>query len=42
MNKDVKQYIKKMKSRDNELNLNWGTICTPLPMVAKNCKLKIY
>lgn len=26
---DVKQYIKKMKSRDPELNLNWGTICTP-------------
>ena len=27
---DVKQYIKKMKSRDPELNLNWGTICTPV------------
>lgn len=26
---DVKQYIKKMRSRDTELNNNWGTICTP-------------
>lgn len=27
---DVKQYIKRMRSRDPELNSNWGTICTPL------------
>ena len=27
--KDVKQYIKKMRSRDAELNTKWGTICTP-------------
>ncbi len=33
--RDVKQYIKKMKSRDEQLNLNWGTICTLLPMMAK-------
>ena len=26
--KDPKQYLKKMKSRDPELNSNWGTICT--------------
>ena len=26
--KDVKQYIKKMRSRDAELHLKWGTICT--------------
>lgn len=25
---DVKQYIKRMRSRDKELNLRWGTICT--------------
>lgn len=25
---DPKQYIKKMKMRDPELNVNWGTICT--------------
>ena len=26
---DPKQYIKKMRSRDSELNFRWGTICTP-------------
>ena len=35
---DVKQYIKKMRSRDAELNSNWGTICTPLEMIAKDGK----
>ena len=35
---DPKQYIKKMRSRDEELNLNWGTICTPLQMVGKDGK----
>lgn len=35
---DVKQYIKKMRSRDPELNMNWGTICTPVAMVAKDGK----
>ncbi len=25
---DVKQYIKKMRSRDSELNASWGIICT--------------
>lgn len=30
---DPKQYIKKMKSRDAQLNNNWGTICTLLEMV---------
>ena len=35
---DVKQYIKKMRSRDEELNLNWGTICTPLQMLGKDGK----
>lgn len=24
---DVKDYIKKMKKRDTQLNANWGTIC---------------
>lgn len=33
---NVKDYIKKMKSRDNELNTNWGTICTPLDMIARD------
>ena len=31
--KDVKQYIKKMRSRDAELNSKWGTICTPVEMI---------
>lgn len=38
--KDVKQYIKKMRSRDLELNSNWGTICTPLPMLAADGKIR--
>ncbi len=38
--RDVKQYIKKIKSRDEQLNLNWGTICTPLPMMAKDGKVR--
>lgn len=25
---DTKQYIKKMRNRDPELNSNWGTNCT--------------
>ena len=35
---DPKQYIKKMRSRDKMLDLNWGTICTPLEMVALDGK----
>lgn len=35
---NVKDYIKKMRKRDEELNLNWGTICTPLKMIAKDGK----
>lgn len=38
--KDVKQYIKKMKSRDPELNSNWGTLCTPVKMRAADGKLR--
>lgn len=37
---DPKQYIKRMRSRDEELNLNWGTICTPLEMIALDGKLR--
>ena len=29
---DIKQYVKKMRARDPELNANWGTICTPVEM----------
>lgn len=35
---DVRQYIKKMRQRDKELNSYWGTICTPLEMVANDGK----
>ena len=35
---DPKQYIKKMRMRDTELNLNWGTICTPLQMIGRDGK----
>ena len=36
--KDVKQYIKKMRSRDAELNAKWGTICTPVRMMTADGK----
>ena len=31
---DSKQYIKKMRTRDPQLNTNWGTICTLVQMPA--------
>jgi len=37
---DVKQYLKKMRSRDDELNFIWGTICTPLPMMAADGRIR--
>jgi prophage antirepressor-like protein len=37
---DVKQYIKKMRSRDSMLDGNWGTTCTPLPLLAPDGKLR--
>ena len=36
-----KQYIKKMRSRDSELNLKWGTICTPVVMVAADGNITV-
>ena len=33
-----KQYIKKMRQRDSELNSYWGTICTPLEILASDGK----
>lgn len=35
---DPKQYIKKMRTRDPELAANWGTICTPVQMIATDGK----
>ena len=32
---DAKQYIKRLRMRDPELNLKWGTICTPVEMKAQ-------
>ena len=38
--KDPKQYIKKMRTRDTELGSKWGTICTPLQMLAPDGKMR--
>ncbi len=35
---NAKDYIKKMRKRDTELNFNWGTICPPLEMTAADGK----
>ena len=35
---DVKQYIKRMRARDPELDSKWGTICTPVRMRAADGK----
>lgn len=37
---DPKQYIKRMRSRDEGLNSNWGTICTPVEMMALDGKYR--
>lgn len=36
---DVKQYVKRMRARDPELNVRWGTICTPTEMMASDGKV---
>lgn len=36
--KDAKQYIKKMRKRDPELDSSWGTICTLTALVASDGK----
>lgn len=38
--KDPKQYVKKMRQRDPELNSKWGTICTPVVMKAPDGKMR--
>lgn len=35
---DIRDYIKKMRKRDKELNIYWGTNCPPLEMIAKDGK----
>jgi prophage antirepressor-like protein len=34
--RDPKQYIKRLRKRDFNLEMNWGTICTPLEMIARD------
>lgn len=35
---DPKQYIKRIRQRDAQLHLNWGTICTQVEMLANDGK----
>ena len=35
---DTKQYVKKMRQRDPELSSYWGTMCTPLELIAPDGK----
>ena len=37
---DPKQYIKKMRQREPELDSYWGTICTPLELPAPDGKIR--
>jgi DNA-damage-inducible protein D len=37
---DPRQYIKKMRQRDSELNSYWGTICTSLRLKALDGKMR--
>lgn len=37
---DARQYIKKMRRRDPQLDANWGTTCTPLPLLAPDGKVR--
>lgn len=38
---DPKQYIKRLRNRDSELQVKWGTICTPVRMRAADGKLRL-
>jgi hypothetical protein len=37
---DTRQYIKKMRKRDPSLDAKWGTICTPLGILAPDGKIR--
>lgn len=37
---DSRQYIKRMRKRDTELNSYWGTICTPLVLKAPDGRMR--
>ncbi len=36
---NVRDYIKKMRKREPELNANWGTMCPPLELLGAGNKL---
>ncbi len=38
---NARDYIKKMRKRDPELNANWGTICPLVEMTAADGKRKV-
>ena len=38
---DPRQYIKKLKSRDDQLKSKWGTICTQVEMRTKDGKNRL-
>ena len=35
---NVRDYIKKMRKRETELDANWGTLCPPLELLAPDGK----
>ena len=35
---DVRQYVKRLRQRDSELNFVWGTICTPHQFISTDGK----
>ena len=37
---DIRDYVKKMRKRDKDLDSYWGTNCPPLEMIAKDGKLR--
>ncbi|MCQ2330032.1 MAG: Bro-N domain-containing protein [Paludibacteraceae bacterium] len=37
--KDVRQYVKRMRQREPELNSVWGTICTPHQFLSSDGKM---
>ena len=33
---DIKQYVKRMRARDPELNVKWGTTCPPVEILVSD------
>lgn len=38
---NVRDYIKMMRKREQELNANWGTICPPFELLVPDGKLNL-